>query len=176
MKIPEGLITFRLTPKRSLIAALVAASLTFLTVRCGISQEDLLKWYNEIRKTIKLDLPDENNILNEIDRQLNERINKNPELLDFKIRREVDDAIGRYERLTGDYGNVRIPTPRYSENLIDSSVCYSDDCKALGGEMRLCSPWSPDCPDTSQPVTKDLTENSQSAILNEWSGNQPSEP
>ena len=98
MKIPEGLITFRLTPKRSLIAALVAASLTFLTVRCGISQEDLLKWYNEIRKTIKFDLPDENNVLNEIDRQLNERINKTPELLDFKIRREVDDAIGRYER------------------------------------------------------------------------------
>jgi hypothetical protein len=98
MRIPEFLVGFRLSPKRSLIAALIASGIAFLTTRCGISQEDLLKFYNELRKGIKFDLPDENNVLNEIDRQLNERINNTPELLEFKVRREVDDAISRYER------------------------------------------------------------------------------
>lgn len=166
MRIPEFLVSFRLTPKRSLIAALIASGIAFLTVRCGISQEDLLKFYNELRKGIKFDLPNENNVINEIDRQLNERINNDPKLLEFKVRGEVDDAISRYERLTGDDGTVRISQPRYSENNIDSSVCYSDECKSLGGEMRLCSSWVSDCPATSESGTKDLTLDLESGILN----------
>lgn len=154
MKIPEGLITFRLTPKRSLIAALVAASLTFLTVRCGISQEDLLKWYNEIRKTIKFDLPDENNVLNEIDRQLNERINKNPELLDFKIRREVDDAIGRYEREEERNRQINmknkvileeINKPKYDKLqklIVENAVYYEFE----DGTMGIRGAWVPSDP------------------------------
>jgi hypothetical protein len=94
---PDFSFSLRLTPKRSLIAVLIATTMTFLTVRCGISQEDLLKFYNEIRKSIKFDLPDENNILNEIDRQLNDKINRNPKLLEYKVKREVDDAILKYE-------------------------------------------------------------------------------
>jgi hypothetical protein len=94
---PDFSFSFRLTPKRSLIAVLIATTMTFLTVRCGISQKDLLKFYNEIRKSIKFDLPDENHILNEIDRQLNDKINRNPELLEYKVKREVDDAILKYE-------------------------------------------------------------------------------
>ena len=95
---PDFLFSLRLTPKRSLIAVLVASALTFATVRCGISQEDALKFYNELRKAIKFDLPDENNILNEIDNQLNEKINRNPKLLEYKVRREVDGAIFDYEK------------------------------------------------------------------------------
>jgi len=94
---PDFSFSLRLTPKRSLIAVLIATTMTFLTVRCGISQEDLLKFYNEIRKSIKFDLPDENNILNEIDRQLNDKINRNPKLLEYKVKREVDDAILKHE-------------------------------------------------------------------------------
>jgi len=137
--------SFRLSPRRSLIGAAVAAALTFMTVKCGISQEDLLKFYNEIRKSIKSDLPDEKNILNEIDFQLNERINRNPKLLDYKIKREVDDAIWSYQRLTGDDEIVGIQSPRYLETPIDTSVCYSDECKKLGGEMRICAPWVDTC-------------------------------
>lgn len=143
--IPDFLFSFRLTPKRSLIAVLIASTLTFITVRCGINTEDLLKIYNEIRKSIRFDLPDENNIINEIDRQLNERINSDPKLLDFKIKGEVNDAIREYERSTGDDGTVRIAPPRYSEAPIDESVCYTDECKSLGGEMRICSPWVDGC-------------------------------
>lgn len=102
MKIPPEItsfsFSFRLTPRRSLIAAAVAAALTFMTVKCGISREDLLKFYNEIRKSIKFDLPDEKNIINEIDFQLNQRIIKDSRLLDYKVRRDVDDAILEYEK------------------------------------------------------------------------------
>lgn len=152
MKIPEKsnfLFTVRLTPKRSLIAVVVGSLLTFLTARCGVSQEDFLRFYNEIRKGIKFDLLNENNIINEFDRQLNDRINKDPKLLEHKVRSEVTDAIARYERLTGDDGVVRITPPRYSEKDIDTSVCYTPECQALGGEIRLCSPWALDCPSES---------------------------
>ena len=98
LKLPNDFqFSFRLNPKKSLIAVVVASLLAFLTTKCGISQEEFLKFYNEIRKFIKFDLPDENNLLNELDNQLNDRINKNPELLKYKIKTEVDSAIARYE-------------------------------------------------------------------------------
>lgn len=140
------LFSFRLDPKRSLVAVLVASTLTFLVVKCGFNEKDILKIYNEIRKGIIFDLPDENNIINEIDRQLNERMNKDPELLDFKVRGEVDDAIWRYQRQTGNYGVVKVIPPRMIESPIDENVCYTDECKELGGEMRLCAPWLDTCP------------------------------
>lgn len=149
MKIPEKsnfLFSVRLTPRRSLIAVMIGSLLTFLTVRCGVSQEDFLRFYNEIRKGIKFDLPNEDNIINEFDRQLNDRINKDPKLLEHKVRSEVTDAIAQYERLTGDYGTVKIQPPRYSEKDIDTSVCSTPECQALGGEIRLCSPWYEGCP------------------------------
>ena len=77
---------------------------------------------------------------------LNEFILKDPEKLDRRIKRDVDAAISEYERLTGDDGKVRIPSPRYSEKPPDSSVCYTKECQSLGGEMRLCAPWVDDCP------------------------------
>lgn len=137
--------SFRLDPKRSLVAVIIASTLTFITVKCGISQNDVLKIYNEIRKGIKFDLPDENNIINEIDNQLNEKINRDPELLKEKIRTEVTDAIWRYEKETGDDGTVKIPPPRFLESKIDETVCYTPDCQSLGGEMRMCAPWVDGC-------------------------------
>ena len=73
---------------------------------------------------------------------LNEFILKDPEKLDRRIKRDVDAAIAEYERLTGDDGKVRIPSPRYSEKPPDGSYAQS----VLGGEMRLCAPWVDDCP------------------------------
>ena len=78
--------------------------------------------------------------------ELNEYIIKDPKLLDNRVKRDVDKAIAEYERLTGDDGRVRIPSPHYSEKPIDNSVCYTDECKALGGEIRLCAPWVDNCP------------------------------
>ena len=73
---------------------------------------------------------------------LNDFVIKDPEKLDRRIKRDVDAAIAEYERLTGDDGKVRIPSPRYSEKLPDGSYAQS----VLGGEMRLCAPWVDDCP------------------------------
>jgi hypothetical protein len=92
--IPEFSFKIKLTPKRSIIAVVVGALLVSLT-QCGVSQQDLLKYYNEIRKYIPWNLSNE--ILNEIDNQLNERINNDPELLKQKIQTEVDGAIKNYE-------------------------------------------------------------------------------
>ena len=132
----------RLTPKRSLIAVLVASVLAFISTKCEIPKEDILKLYNEIRKILPIG---KNEFLREFDNQLNERINKDPRLLEYKIRREVDGAIRDYERATGDDGTVRLPSPIYSEKPVDESVCYTDECKSLGGEMRICAPWIDNC-------------------------------
>jgi len=78
--------------------------------------------------------------------ELNEYIIKDDNLLKRRIDRDVDKAIRDYERLTGDDGTVKIPSPRYSEKPVDLDVCYTDECRSLGGEMRLCSPWALDCP------------------------------
>jgi hypothetical protein len=92
--ISEFSFKVRLTPKRSIIAVVVGTLLVTLT-QCGVSEKDLLKYYNEIRKFIPWNLSNE--ILNEIDNQLNQRINNNPELLKQKITSEVDGAIRNYE-------------------------------------------------------------------------------
>lgn len=73
-------------------------------------------------------------------------LQKDPGIVERDVKRTVDKAIRDYKRLTGDDGTVRMPKPRYSEKPVDTSVCYTDDCRALGGEMRLCSPWVDNCP------------------------------
>ena len=73
---------------------------------------------------------------------LNDFVIKDPEKLDRRIKRDVDAAISEYERLTGDDGKVKIPSPRYSEKPPDGSYAQS----VLGGEMRLCAPWVDNCP------------------------------
>jgi hypothetical protein len=96
--IPDFLFSFRLTPRRTFIGFLIVSFISLLSTKCGISQEDILKFYNDIRRVVGNALPNENEILKEIDRQLNEKINRNPELLDYKIRGEVDSTIREYER------------------------------------------------------------------------------
>jgi hypothetical protein len=87
----------RITPKRSIISIIVASILVVITTKCEISKEDVLKFYNEIRRVVKLDFINKNEILKEFDNQLNEKINRTPELLDYKIKRELDYALIDYE-------------------------------------------------------------------------------
>jgi len=87
-------------------------------------------------------------LLDEIQRKyfpgtiLNEFVIKDPEKLERRVKRDVDAAIAEYERLTGDDGKVRMPTPRLIEKPSDGSKAQ----ELLGGEMRLCAPWLDDCP------------------------------
>jgi hypothetical protein len=73
-------------------------------------------------------------------------LQKDPGILERDVERTVDKAISDYERLTGDGGHVKIPPPRLSEKPVDTSVCYTDECRSLGGEIRLCAPWVDSCP------------------------------
>jgi hypothetical protein len=76
---------------------------------------------------------------------LNDFIIKDDKKLERRIKRDVDRAIENYERLTGDDGTVRIPSPRYSEKPIDPTL-QTGESRLLGGEMRICAPWVDDCP------------------------------
>ena len=89
------LFNLKISRKASIVAVAVASLLAFLTVKCDISEKDVLKYYNELRKLIKWDLPD--TMIDEFDNQLNQRINEDPKLLQQKIENEVDYAIIAYE-------------------------------------------------------------------------------
>ena len=93
-------------------------------------------------------------ILDEVQRKyfpqtiLNEFIIKDDEKLNRRIIRDVDRAINdvtpEYDRIISDYD--RKYKPRYGEKPVDGNVCYTKDCKALGGELRICAPWVDGCP------------------------------
>jgi hypothetical protein len=119
--------------KGVVIISIIAIIISALSSQFKIDERQLWKIYTALIERLGLQpqLPD---------------IKDNEKKLDAEIELEVDRAIREYERLTGDDGRVRIPSPRYSEKPVDTSVCYTDECKSLGGEMRICAPWVDSCP------------------------------
>jgi len=117
--------------KGSIIAVVIVAVVVFLSGWLKIEEKELWKFYNSIIQHfgLKENLPDI----------------KNNKKLEANIESEVDRAIEEYNRLTGYSNEPRIPLPRLIEVAPDSSLCYSEECKKLGGEMRLCAPWREDC-------------------------------
>jgi hypothetical protein len=79
------------------------------------------------------------------DSSLIPELQKDSGIVERDVKRTVDKAIRDYERLTGDDGSVRMPEPIRSEKPVDTSVCYTDECRALGGEIRICAPWVDNC-------------------------------
>ena len=79
---------------------------------------------------------------------LNDWIITDPILLDRRIKGDVNRAIDavnpEYNRIISEYDKKY--EQRYIEYPIDKSVCYTKDCKALGGELRICAPWVYGCP------------------------------
>lgn len=134
--------------KKSISSAIIASVIGFLVINlrgCGITEQDIWKFYTELQR-MGLRLPDKHWIYGDIQDQINRRIIQDKELLDYKVKRDVDEAILNYERMTGDDGRVQIAKPRYSEKVPDGSKAQ----ELLGGEMRLCAPWVPDCPIENQ--------------------------
>ena len=117
--------------KQYAIIGIVLSSMIAVLSQCtGIKQDSIWDLLDEVqRKYFSQTI-------------LNDFVIKDPEKLDRRIKRDVDAAIAEYERLTGDDGKVKIPSPRYSEKPPDGSYAQS----VLGGEMRLCAPWVDDCP------------------------------
>ena len=92
-------------------------------------------------------------LLDEIQRKyfpngiLNELILQDPNKVERRVGRDVDRAI---DQVTPEYNRIIAEAdkkykPRFIESEIDSSVCYTKECQSLGGEMRICAIWSPDC-------------------------------
>jgi len=118
--------------KGFIISSIVLLLISGLSGWLSIDEKQLWKIYNATIQHFGLihDIPTQQDVEEE---------------LESRVELEVDRAIREYERLTGDDGTVRIPSPIHSEKPVDNSVCYTDVCKSLGGEIRLCAPWVDNC-------------------------------
>ena len=99
-----------------------------------IDEKDLWKIYTSIIQQFGLnhELP-----RTESEKELESRI-------ELEVDRAINDVTPEYDRIISDYD--RKYKPRYSEKPVDENVCYTKDCKALGGELRICAPWVDGCP------------------------------
>ena len=116
-----------------IISVVLSAVVATLSQCSGAPQERLWDLLDEVQRTL---FPQ--TIINDV-------LLQNPSVIDRRVERDVDKAIREYELLTGDSGAPRIPLPRLIEKAPDEALCSSEECKKLGGEMRLCSPWVDTC-------------------------------
>jgi len=121
---------------RFAIIGVVLTTLVASLAKCtGIDEKN---WYDLIDEIQRKYFPNT---------ELNEYIIKDPKLLDNRVKRDVDKAI---RNVTPEYDRIireadQKYQPKYSEKPVDNSVCYTEDCKALGGEIRICAPWVSGC-------------------------------
>jgi hypothetical protein len=116
-----------------LISAILSGIVATLSQCTGAPQERLWDLLDEVQRVL---FP--GTVINDV-------LLQDPAVVGRRVERDVDKAIRDYERLTGGSNISRIPLPRLIEKPLDTSKCYTEECKSLGGEMRLCSPWVDDC-------------------------------
>ena len=125
--------------KQIILISIVLSGIVATLSQCsGVPQERLLDILDEVQRTL---FPQ--TIINDV-------LLQDPGVVERRVERDVDKAIREYEELTKDSEPPRVPLPRLIEKAPDEALCYSEECKNLGGEMRLCSPWVDDC--TQEPV------------------------
>jgi hypothetical protein len=59
------------------------------------------------------------------------------------VDKAILDVTPEYDRIIREADQKY--SPKYLEKPVDESVCYTEECKSLGGEMRICAPWVDDC-------------------------------
>jgi hypothetical protein len=116
-----------------LISAILSGIVATLSQCSGVPSERLWDLLDEVQRSL---FPQ--TIINDV-------LLQDHGVVERRIERDVDKAIREYERLTRDSEPSRVPLPRLIEKDIDTSKCYSKECKSLGGEMRLCALWKEDC-------------------------------
>ena len=120
--------------KQIILVSIVLSGIVATLSQCtGVSPERLWDLLDEVQRVL---FP--GTIINEV-------LLQDPGVVNRRVERDVDKAIREYERLTGASNNSRIPLSRLIERPLDTSKCYTEECKRLGGEMRLCSPWIDTC-------------------------------
>ena len=115
------------------ISVILSGIVATLSQCSGVPQERLWDLLDEVQRTL---FPQ--TIINDV-------LLQDPGVVDRRVQRDVDKAIRDYEDLTKDSEPPRVPLPRLIEKAPDEALCYTEECKKLGGEMRLCSPWVDDC-------------------------------
>jgi len=116
-----------------IISAILSGIVATLSQCTGVSPERLWDLLDEVQREF---FPQ--TIINDV-------LLQDPGVVDRRVERDVDKAIREYEALTRDSEPPRVPLPRLIEKAPDEALCYSEDCKKLGGEMRLCAPWVDSC-------------------------------
>jgi len=119
--------------KYAIVGVIFTSTITVISQCTRIPEEKLYDIVDQVQRKIP-------------GKPLNDYITTDPILLDRRIKRDVDSAILEYERLTGDDGRVRISPSYFSEKAPDGSKAQ----KLLGGELRICGSWVPDCPKENQ--------------------------
>jgi hypothetical protein len=116
-----------------LISIILSGIVATLSQCSGVPQERLWDLLDEVQRSL---FPQ--TIINDV-------LLQDPGVVERRVERDVDKAIREYEDLTRDSEPPRVPLPRLIEKAPDEALCYSEECKKLGGEMRLCAPWLDDC-------------------------------
>ena len=120
--------------KQIIFISIVLSGIVATLSQCsGVPSERLWDLLDEVQRTL---FPQ--TIINDI-------LLQDPGIVESRVKRDVDRAIREYEDLTRDTDPPRIPLSRFREKAPDEALCYSEECKKLGGEMRLCSPWLDTC-------------------------------
>ena len=119
--------------KYAIVGVIFTSTITIISQCTRIPEEKLYDIVDQVQRKIP-------------GKPLNDYIITDSILLDRRIKRDVDSAILEYERLTGDDGSVRISPSYFSEKPPDGSNAQ----KLLGGELRICGSWVPDCPKENQ--------------------------
>jgi hypothetical protein len=112
-----------------LISVILSGIVATLSQCTGAPQERLWDLLDEAQRTF---FPQ--TIINDV-------LLQDPGIVERRVERDVDKAIGGYEELTKGTDPPRVPLPR----LIEKSSDNSEAQRLLGGEMRLCAPWVDDC-------------------------------
>jgi hypothetical protein len=120
--------------KQIILISIVLSGIVATLSQCsGVSEKTLWDLLDEVQRSL---FPQ--TIINDI-------LLQDPGVVERRVERDVDRAIREYEDLTRDSEPPRVPLSRFIEKAPDTSKCYTEECKKLGGEMRLCSPWVDTC-------------------------------
>ena len=129
--------------KSSVIAGLLIVAVGMLATYLKVDDENIWKLYMLVQQRFGV---------NYHNQELDEKFRNNEKLLDFLVTTEVDSALDKYNQQLEN--QIQVPKPIYIEKPVDNKLCYTDACKALGGEMRLCAPWVKDCLESPLGTTK----------------------